>query len=127
MASLAKVLSVEESYDKALQLFHDALEIFKQVVGEDTDDVAEVLISIGVIHNKRVDYEEALKFLSSSLKIRSKLFGQDDMKVASTLFEIGQVMEEWGDSEEVSLIKVNAMSTSVQHLKHAASGHRYIL
>ena len=89
----------------SLLLFHKATEIFRRDIGEDTDEVAEVLVNIGIIHNKRVDYDEALKFLTSGLKIRTQQLGRDDMKVANTLFEIGQVMEDWGDSDEVRLCR----------------------
>jgi tetratricopeptide (TPR) repeat protein len=106
LAHFGSVLSDDEEFDEALKYFHDALQTFKRDIGEESDEVAGILVDIGIIHNKRVDYEEALKLLTSALRIRSTLFGRDDMKVASTLFEIGKVMEEWGDSDEVSSLKV---------------------
>ena len=83
--------------DKAMVLFDESLRIRMLHLGNDHEDVAEVLFGMGIVFEKRRDYGAAMKAYSDCLRIRSSTFGSDSMEVAQVVVNIGVVRGNKGD------------------------------
>jgi tetratricopeptide (TPR) repeat protein/tRNA A-37 threonylcarbamoyl transferase component Bud32 len=76
-----------------------ALDIRREVFGEQHPDVAESLHDLGELHYHQGEYEQAVRFYEQALDVRRTLFGERHQKVAHTLNNLAGCYATLGDYE----------------------------
>ncbi len=84
----------EKKYEKAEKLHRKALEMRKELLGNEHQDVAESLVGLAVVLQSQDNNEEAAKLLQEGLDIQKKLFGNESSEVATTLDHLGKLQRE---------------------------------
>ncbi|CAF0897422.1 unnamed protein product [Didymodactylos carnosus] len=78
-------------YDKALELYIQALEIFEMHYGNEHIETALTLNSIGLVYHKRGHYVRSLDYHEKSLRIKQKQLPSAHCDIATSLMNIGSV------------------------------------
>ncbi|KAL3919714.1 MAG: hypothetical protein SGILL_003617 [Bacillariaceae sp.] len=94
--AMAKVLagSVQYSlghFNKALDLFQDALDTLCEKVGVEQETVAATLFHMGVVRGAMCNYDEAMSNLQDALELQTKLLGLEHPATFRTRREIGNL------------------------------------
>ena len=89
-----------EEYDKALEYHNKALEIFKDVLGENHRDTATSYDGIGVVYKNLEDYDKALEYFIKALEIRKEVLGEKYRDTANSYNNIGVVYHNFGDHDK---------------------------
>ena len=76
------VYDSQGKYERALEYYQKALEIFIKVFGQDHPDVATSFNNIGAVYEGKGDFENALIQFQKALEIRTRVFGSDQVVVA---------------------------------------------
>jgi serine/threonine-protein kinase len=77
-------------YEQASPILHRAYELRKQVLGEDSLDVASTAMALGTLAESQGNYEEAESFYRKALSIREKRLGNNDPLVGQSLALVGE-------------------------------------
>ncbi len=87
-------------YDKALEYHNKALEIFKDVLGENHPDTASSYNNIGIVYDELGDYDKALEFKNKALEIIKAVLGENHPDTAMFYNNIGNVYAKLGDCDK---------------------------
>jgi CHAT domain-containing protein/Tfp pilus assembly protein PilF len=77
-------------------LYKQSLEIRRKALGEEHSDVANSLISLGVLYSDMGDYKSAEPLYKQSLEIYKKALGEEHPNVAMSLNNLGTLYQEMG-------------------------------
>lgn len=78
----------------ALKYFQEALDMVRDLSGEDSEEYAMILGNIGAVYD---DYERSLEYTQKALEINRNLFGDSRSVVAANLHNLGIVYARKGD------------------------------
>jgi CHAT domain-containing protein/Tfp pilus assembly protein PilF len=84
-------------YDSTLVYWKKALNIRKELLGENHLDVATSYNNIGNVYSEKGEYELASENLFKSLQIRKELLGENSFPVASCYNNIGNVYKDMNE------------------------------
>ncbi|HEX8782129.1 MAG TPA: tetratricopeptide repeat protein, partial [Steroidobacteraceae bacterium] len=87
----------ESDFRGALEAFHQALELYRDLGMLRTVDAAKVLNNIGNAHRELGDTGQARSALLQALDLKTELLGVDNPSTASTITNLGMVAEESHD------------------------------
>jgi CHAT domain-containing protein len=88
------------NYPKAEPYYLQALEILKNVHGENHPDVAASLINLGILYTNLGNYPKAEPYYLQALEIRKKALGENHPEVAKSIFGFGQLHFSQGQMEK---------------------------
>ncbi|MBP5683535.1 MAG: tetratricopeptide repeat protein [Bacteroidales bacterium] len=74
--------------DEALRHQKNAVDIFKRIMGEESDEYTSALSNIAFIYNEKGDFAEAIKLENSVVKTIKKTSGEDAPYYATALFNL---------------------------------------
>lgn len=124
--AMARVLagSVQYSlghFDKALQLFDDALATLRDKIGQERETVAATLFHMGVVRVALCDFDNAMSDLQGALKTQKKLLGNEHPATLRTRREIGNLFAVYESELESAFFEYDAVleaQTRVHGEKH---------
>ena len=87
-------------YDKALEYYGKALEIWESKLGKDHPSTAPTYNNIAGVHYAKGDYDKALEYFWKALKITESKLGKDHPSTAPTYNNIGEVYRVKGDYDK---------------------------
>ena len=87
-------------YDKALEYHFKALEIKKDVLGENHPNTAMSYNNIGEVYRNLGNYDKALEYFSKALEIFKEVLGENHPNTASYYNNIGAVYYNLGDYDK---------------------------
>lgn len=88
---IASILCYQGDYENALTLLVKALEIQRNVLGDDHSDVAMNLHDIGICYYNLNDYDNALYYIEKALKYQLDVLGESHIDVAMSYQDLGIV------------------------------------
>ena len=92
MNKLARLCASQGRLPQGEQLFREALDIRRRILGPDHEDVGVILNNLG-FHLAEMDrFEEAEQMLREALALRRRLFGKESSEVATTLNNLSIVI-----------------------------------
>jgi serine/threonine protein kinase/Tfp pilus assembly protein PilF len=97
MDAIGRVYLHLGQHHEAERLLGQALELRRQVLGEEHADVAQSMNLLGETIYARGDYEAAEPLLRQALVVRRKVLGEDDPTVAESLNNMGALLWVTGD------------------------------
>jgi tetratricopeptide (TPR) repeat protein len=103
---LSSIYSLENDYDKSLELALKSVEIKKKIMKENSLEIAICYINLSQVYSSKSKYEESLKYAFKSYGIILEIF-QGDYKNAnliSALNEIGMIYNRLGQSKKALVI-----------------------
>lgn len=77
--------------DMALENYSKALQIYRQLYGENRDEVADCYNHLGIVYWNTGNNEQALEYLNKALAIRKALYLENHAEVAASYNNIGLV------------------------------------
>ncbi|GBG29533.1 Kinesin light chain [Hondaea fermentalgiana] len=83
--------SLEAAYKDASGYYDEAIEIYRQLYGDDHKLVAMALNNAAHVHLQNQKYERAIKYCKEALSIRKRELGDSHPKLASTYSNIGEI------------------------------------
>jgi len=94
---LATTDSMLGSFDSVLENYRNALEIRKELFGEQHPDIATSLNNVGNCYGEQGDLKAALEYAQQALTMRRVLFGEQHPDIAASLNNVGSCYGEQGD------------------------------
>ena len=79
---------IARDLDEALRHQKNAVDIFKRIMGEESDEYTSALSNIAFIYNEKGDFAEAIKLENSVVKTIKKTSGEDAPYYATALFNL---------------------------------------
>ena len=58
-----------KDYDKALNILADAWELYEEIFGKQSEQVANCYLELALTHGKKKEYEDAINFQQKALEI----------------------------------------------------------
>ncbi len=83
-------------YDKAIKNYEAALEIDKNILGEERADIAVLYSNLGLAFNSMGDYDKAIEYCQKALKIDEKLHDANDPTISSRYNNLGSAFDSNG-------------------------------
>ena len=115
------MLSIKKQYEEALVNYRKALEIFREIHGENHGNTCECYEAIGNILSCQGRYDDAFIGYGKALAIRKKMFGENHIDIGRSYYNIGVVNQlKKGDYDGalVSLQKAKAIYTCQFGVEH---------
>jgi CHAT domain-containing protein/Tfp pilus assembly protein PilF len=97
---LGRLCYRKNKYDLALKYDFKALQIRKEILGENHTDVSSSYNNIGIVYDSNGEYDMALKYYFKSLEIDREINGEKHPFVAAGLDNIGIVYEKIGEHNQ---------------------------
>jgi len=91
-------------FDAANQCFLDCLEMRRELLGYDHDEVASTLCTVAMALFHQQSYEKSLEYLKEALQFRRAAVGDDDILVGEVLQMGGLVHLANGDTEKAMML-----------------------
>jgi len=125
--SKAKKNEMDNYTERAYEMYEKALDVFQaQADADEADlDVANVIMSMGNVHNIRGEYMEALRKYKYSLQHKITLLGEEDPSVGWTKNNIGNAFKGLGKYDEALKWYTESLTTVTKHYgpEHPEVGH----
>ena len=83
-------------FDEALALYQEAVQVLTDVHGQESEEVARILLGIGRVYASQGKFEEALESYVTAEKVYVALFGYEHLHVASTYNNMANVYYKQG-------------------------------
>ncbi|MBQ7166128.1 MAG: CHAT domain-containing protein, partial [Treponema sp.] len=96
-------------YERALEYYLMALDIWKKVLGEEHLDTATAYNNISLVYQAKGDYEQALEYQLRALDIQNKSFGETHPDMATYYNNIGFVYAAKGDYDRALEYQLKAL------------------
>ncbi|HEV2800213.1 MAG TPA: FxSxx-COOH system tetratricopeptide repeat protein [Pyrinomonadaceae bacterium] len=114
------------NYTLSLEYRGKALEIRRELLGEQHPDTATSLNNVGVDYGKLGDHKRALEYKEKALKIRRELLGEQHRDTAASLNNAGVTYGKLGDHQRAleykeKALKINRELLGERHPDTAAS------
>ena len=97
------------NYKGALKYEERALEIRRQLFGEQHPDTADSLNNVGGTYGGLGNHKEALRYKERALKIFRQLFGEQHPDTAASLNNVGKTYSDFGNHKEALKYKERAL------------------
>ena len=98
-------------YDRAEVGYTEALEIRRELFGEEHLKVAEGLSDLGQVLRAKGDYQAARRFHEQALAQRRRLLGEESSEVASELSNLADLANDVGEYETAERLYLQAIAT----------------
>lgn len=108
---------------KGIDYFQKALNIYKNKLGSENYEVAELCNGIAISYSHIPNYEKAIEYYKKSLKIFLKKLGQDSGYVAYVYFNIGKV---YNDKKDFNTAESYLQKSLKIYQKNLGLEHLYI-
>lgn len=108
-----------ESTEKAMELFKQALTMRISTLGPNHVDVATVLNNIGRIHVQLCDFDLALEYYEDALRIRREVLGSNSLDYAATAFNAGQSFHQQGDLTRAAELYHEFLRVALMNFGHS--------
>jgi Flp pilus assembly protein TadD len=95
MNDLATVLAKQGKYDQAKQLYRQALELRRKLLGDDHPHVGFTLSNLGEIHIIKQQFEEAERLLLRAYDILEQTVEEEHFARQNTLKRLVTMYEKW--------------------------------
>jgi serine/threonine protein kinase/Tfp pilus assembly protein PilF len=100
MNGLAVLYTKQKKYEKAEQLFHEALEARKLKLGDDHPATLETINDFGVLRIQQQQYEEAEKYLLEAVEGRLSKLGDKHPHTIESIKNLIALYEAWNKPEK---------------------------
>ena len=87
----SKILIEQSDHDEASPLLEDALEVYRELLGNDATEVGQVMMLRGKLHDECDNQDDAYRDFKEALRIFQKCLGEDDIHVSLALFNLGTI------------------------------------
>lgn len=87
----SKILIEQSDHDEASPLLEDALEVYRELLGNDSTEVGQVMMLRGKLHDECDNQDDAYRDFKEALRIFQKCLGEDDVHVSLALFNLGTI------------------------------------
>ncbi|QBD78638.1 toll/interleukin-1 receptor domain-containing protein [Ktedonosporobacter rubrisoli] len=94
LANVSSYLYVHAQYAEALQFYHGAFTIGKQILGSIHPDIATILNNLAVIYETFREYTQALSLQEQALSIREQMFEWGHPDIAGSLNNLAGIYRE---------------------------------
>lgn len=101
-------------HEDALKLYTTSLEIYKDLLGDNTPECARVMLDIGTIYSHLQNFELSLIQLNACLEFFEEEHGKESEEVAAVLLRIGQVYDLQVDNEEAMNCVTKALDIRIK-------------
>lgn len=108
--SLGIVLMGMGKYEKARQVFSQALELRRKTGPEENLELASSINNLGAVFFYTGKYEEARENYARALELREKILGPEHPRVARSLNNVGTALRELGRLEEARQVHSRALA-----------------
>ncbi len=110
LISLGDLLQQTAEYEKAKKLYEKALEICRELLGEEHLGAAVVYNNLALLYEKKGEYEKAEEVCKKSLSIREKLLGEDHPDTARSYHNLAVLYEEKGEYDKAEELYKKSLS-----------------
>ncbi len=93
---IGNVFQAQGMHDAAMEKYEAALEIYKNLFGEEHADVATCYNNMGAVLQAQGKHEAAMEKCEAALLIRNKVFGEEHADVATCYINMGNVLQAQG-------------------------------
>jgi tetratricopeptide (TPR) repeat protein len=107
---LAQVYRAEGKYSDALLLYERARQIYMQLYGPESTELADTLDGEGELYKSLNDYAQAEELLVKSLAMRRKLLPADSTDVAQSKNDLGEVYTATGAFDKAEPLLMEALA-----------------
>lgn len=94
---LGRLCYRNNNYDLALEYDFKALQLRKEILGENHTDVSASYNNIGIVYDSNGEYDKALEYYFKALQTDKEIFGDKHPYVAASFDNIGIVYEKKGE------------------------------
>jgi len=98
--NLAAVLADQEKYDEAVEFHHESLALRRELMGDDSPEVAVSLANMGFALEGAGDLVAAESTLTAAVEAAERVFGADHPRTAAPLATLGSVVAKLGTPAE---------------------------
>ena len=89
--AIVQKCSLLVSFDESSSLLNQAIEIYKESLGEDAAEIGNAMLLYGKLHEAQHHDDEAMASFNEALRIFQIAFGDDDINVSISLSNIGSL------------------------------------
>lgn len=107
--NLAAVLRQQQKYSEAIQLYNEALKIFKKTYTKEHPSIATTLNNLAIVYSDLEEYAHALDYYYQALSIREKILGLNHPDTAKTYASIAEIYDIQNDYEKSILLYEKAL------------------
>jgi tetratricopeptide (TPR) repeat protein/tRNA A-37 threonylcarbamoyl transferase component Bud32 len=108
--NLGILIFLQDRYDEALPVLHEAIVIIRRVAGDRHPELAKALENLGNVHYRRREFDRTLELLDEVMAMRREVFGEDSPEVARTLNNMGMVYNAAGQPETAEIALRQALA-----------------
>lgn len=94
---LGLVLMAQGHYDEAEASFKRALEMFRELIGEENEEVSMCLNNLGALYGETEDAVLSERYYRDALAMNQRLLGNDNLRVARSMHNLGFHLNGMGD------------------------------
>jgi tetratricopeptide (TPR) repeat protein len=116
-------LYAQYQYREALPLAQEALEAYRQLLGEDSVQVEEALNALGLLYKTQGAYERGEAFYRQALAVAKKVYGETHPTYARRLMNLGYLCSARGDHQqaEANFLQAAKVLKKTYGAKHATT------
>ena len=94
--NLGSIYQKLAKFDQADSLLHSSLEERKKLFGQDSPEVAETLVAVGLLRDDQAQYPEAERLVRQGLDMSKRRLPPNHPAIAKATFALGKVLEDRG-------------------------------
>ena len=117
--NLAGVYRRQGVYDRALELYKEAFEIRKKILGEQHPDLATSYNNIGLLYLDKKEWIQSMEYLEQALSIYEESLGKDHAYTATVYHNIARVY--MGEKDYSKAVDYEQMAVRIKEAKYTSS------
>ncbi len=126
MTCIAVCYSVRGEYDRAEDIFREALEIGGRAVGQQHRNLASTYSKLAVLHRRKGDFAHAESFFTQSLEIYRSSVSDENNDVAYNLYQLADLYRDTARLDRAEplyqrAVKIQQRALGPSHIHLAAS------
>ncbi|MGB5347721.1 MAG: tetratricopeptide repeat protein [Woeseia sp.] len=99
MSTIGRVYYNLGEYDRSIEMLEQSLQIRRELLGDESSEVAATQNELAVSLTRKADYERAEKLLNDALAQNQLLHGAQSQQVAGNLFNLAELYQATGKQE----------------------------
>ncbi|MDH3508291.1 MAG: tetratricopeptide repeat protein [Gammaproteobacteria bacterium] len=115
LQSLADIHRIQQSFDRSLELYQRALDIFEQTLGPRSGPVASVYYELAVLHRDQGRYAEAISYNQRALQLMESIDPVDYRGLADCINDMGVLLMETSGSRQAEAYYRRALAIGEAH------------
>ena len=103
-------MSRNGNHDEAAQLYRQALELYRQSLGDEHPEIAVVINNLAITTKRQGNLEGAEELFRETLALQRRLLGDDSSTVGQTLYNLGSLLVDRGSHAEAETLLREAVT-----------------